>query len=134
MRMRFCTTLTIAALTMLGTDAVAYDLGNPDKLLSVEIHAFVSQGFLVSTANNYLAYSKTSSFESTEAGINFNKSLTDKLRVGLQLFGRKLGPLGDYSLKLDWFFLDYRLKDWLGLRAGRVKIPFGLYNDSSDID
>ena len=29
---------------------------------------------------------------------------------------------------------DYRFKDWLGIRAGRVKIPFGLYNDSSDVD
>jgi hypothetical protein len=24
--------------------------------------------------------------------------------------------------------------DWLGVRAGRVKLPFGLYNDSSDVD
>src|SRR2546428_14126980 len=96
MRMRLCTSLTVVALTMFGQNAGAYDLGNPDKLLSVEIHAFVSQGFMVSTANNYLAQSKTSSFEFTEGGINFNKSITAKLRVGLHLLGRRLGPLGDY--------------------------------------
>ena len=43
---------------------------------------------------------------------------------------------GDYVLNswADWFDLDYRWKDWLGLRAGRVKLPYGLYNDTSDID
>jgi hypothetical protein len=29
---------------------------------------------------------------------------------------------------LDWFYLDYRFTDWLGFRAGRLKIPYGLYN------
>src|SRR5207253_8304859 len=28
----------------------------------------------------------------------------------------------------------YRWRDWLGFRAGRVKVPFGLYNTTSDID
>ncbi len=35
---------------------------------------------------------------------------------------------------MDWFYLDYRFADWLGLRAGRTKIPFGLYNEVNDID
>jgi hypothetical protein len=35
---------------------------------------------------------------------------------------------------MDWFYLDYRIADWLGLRAGRVKIPFGLYNEMNDVD
>jgi hypothetical protein len=100
----------------------------------VEIHAFVSQGFIKTTDNNYLAKSERGSFELNEVGINFTKTLGDRLRLGLQLFSRDLGPIGDYKAKLDWFYLDYRLADWLGLRAGRVKLPFGLYNDINDID
>ena len=129
-----CRVLMVLTLLAVGPPAFAFDVGSPDKLLSVEVHAFVSQGVILTTDNNYLAKSKDFSFEFTEGGINFTKALTDKLRAGIQLFGRKLGPVGDYSLKLDWFYLDYRLKDWIGIRAGRVKIPFGLYNDSSDID
>jgi hypothetical protein len=105
-----------------------------DELLSIDIHGFVSQGYIRTTDNNFLAKSVRGSFELTEAGLNFTKPLTERLRAGLQLFSRKLGPQGDFSIKLDWFYLDYRWQDWLGFRAGRVKLPFGLYNDTSDVD
>jgi hypothetical protein len=101
---------------------------------ALAVHAFVSQGFVVSTDNNYLAESKHGSFELTEVGINFTKPLTDELRVGIQLFARDLGPLGNYEAQLDWFYIDYRWADWLGFRAGRVKLPFGLYNEINDVD
>lgn len=103
--------------------------------LPIEIHAFVSQGFIKTSSNNYLAEDSTKgSFEFSEVGINFSKQLTDRMRVGMQLFTHDLGPLGNYRTRFDWFYLDYRFWDWLGLRAGRTKLPFGLYNESSDID
>jgi hypothetical protein len=116
--------------------ATAAELGSPDAPLSVETHGFVSQGLIKTTANNYLAQSASDhgSLEFTQVGINFTSQLTDKLRVGVQLFAEKLGPVGTYSAKMDWFYLDYLWRDWLGMRAGRVKLPFGLYNDTSDID
>jgi hypothetical protein len=98
------------------------------------MHGFVSQGFIKTTENNYLARSKRGSFEFTEAGINFTKGLTDDIRVGLQLFAQDLGPMGNYQPRLDWAYLDWRPFSFLGLRAGRTKIPFGLYNDSADVD
>jgi hypothetical protein len=100
----------------------------------VQVHGFVSQGFIKTSANNYLANSERGSFEFTEVGINFTKEITDNFRVGAQLFARDLGPIGNYSAQFDWFYLDYRLFDWLGIRAGRTKLPFGLYNETSDID
>jgi hypothetical protein len=100
----------------------------------LQVHGFVSQGALLTSDNNYLARSERGSLEFTEAGINFTKTLDDRLSLGVQLFARDLGPEGNYSAKFDWLYLDYRWKDWLGVRAGRVKLPFGLYNDTSDID
>jgi hypothetical protein len=104
-----------------------------DRLVP-EVHGFVSQGFIKSTANNYLANSEQGSFEFTEVGINFTSQVTDRMRVGMQLFMRDLGPIGNYKPQFDWFYLDYRFFDWLGIRAGRTKIPFGLYNEINDID
>jgi hypothetical protein len=101
---------------------------------SLDVHGFVSQGFMLSSKNNYLTNSKRGSFELTEVGINFTKTITDDLTVGMQLFMRDLGPIGNYKPLFDWFYLDYHFRDWLGLRAGRTKLPFGLYNDQSDID
>jgi len=115
-------------------DASAQEEDSLASGVDLQFHGFVSQGFIYTTDNDYLAHSERGSFELTEVGFNASAELTDRLRVGMQLFARDLGPIGDYRATMDWFNLDYRWKDWLGLRAGRVKIPFGLFNDISDID
>jgi len=126
-------TLVVAMLAP--SSALALQLGDPDSLLSIDVHAFASQGFILTTSNNYLANDTThGSFQFSELGLNFTKDLTDRLRLGLQLFAEDIGPTGSYNATLDWFYVDYRWKDWLGLRVGRVKIPFGLYNEVNDID
>lgn len=122
------------AALVLARPASALDLGDQGSSVTLDVHGFVSQGFAKSTANDYLVNSSKGSFEMSEAGLNFTGQLTDRLRVGLQLFAYDLGTLGNYTERADWFYLDYRLKDWLGVRAGRVKLPFGLYSDISDID
>jgi hypothetical protein len=127
--------LLAAALTLAATPAGAVEIGSDGDLASVEVHAFASQGFILTTANNYINADTThGSFQFSEVGINFTKDVVDKLRLGVQLFAQDLGPTGNYNARMDWFYLDYRWRDWLGLRAGRVKVPFGLYNEINDID
>lgn len=101
----------------------------------LQVHAFASQGVIKSTKNNYLVrHSTRGSFELTEAAINFTQQLTDRLRTGLQLFTSQIGGVGDFRVQADWYYIDYRAADWLGIRAGRTKVPFGLYNEINDID
>ena len=106
-----------------------------DETKDIDVHGFLTQGFIKTTGDiNYLANSGLGSFDYTEAGISFTKQLDDNLRTGLQLLARDIGPDGDFEERLDWFYLDYHWADWLGLRFGRVKIPFGLYNETADVD
>ncbi len=101
----------------------------------IDIHGFVSQGFLKSNEYNYLTHdSKDGSFQYNEMAINFGKSLTDKLRIGVQLFSRDLGDVSNNKVTLDWAFGDYRFQDWMGFRAGRIKLPVGFYNETRDVD
>src|SRR5437870_10659659 len=131
--MRFV--LAVSALVLLAQrPAAAAGLTLPGQLAELQIHGFVSQGFLLTSANDYLAHSSHGSFEFSEVGVNFTLPATDRLTLRVQLFSRKLGPIGDYRATLDWYYLDYHWRDWLGIRAGRVKLPFGLYNDINDID
>jgi hypothetical protein len=106
---------------------------DPDEL---RVHGFVSQGYIKTTNHNYLGKTERAqgSFDFTEVGINFTQPLGDKLRVGLQLFAHDLGTFGNYSPQFDWYYLDYRAFDWLGIRAGKTKLPWGLYNESNDVD
>ncbi len=114
------------------SDAAAQELGN--SLADIEIHGFVSQGFIYTTDNQFLAESENGSFEFAEVGLNFTKQLTDEFRFGAQLFTRDLGPIGNYKASFDWFYADYRFFNWLGVRVGRYKLPFGLYNETRDVD
>ncbi len=119
------TGLAVAQLTA-GSPA-AEDMG-------VNIHGFVSQGYLSTTENNFVTDSKDGTFEFNETGINFGRELTDNLRFGLQLFARDFGDQGNNEIKLDWAYADYRIGDWMGIRFGQLKAPHGLYNETRDVD
>lgn len=125
--------LCALAVALAASGAAAQDTEVADPA-ALQIHGFVSPGFMLTTRNDYLPHSKEGTFEFTEVGINVTKELTDQLRAGVQLFARDLGRSGNYDVKADWFFLDYRFANWIGLRAGRIKVPFGLYNEVNDID
>ncbi|HEV7557538.1 MAG TPA: hypothetical protein VGO00_18870, partial [Kofleriaceae bacterium] len=101
---------------------------------SIEIHGFVSEGGFWSTDNDYIGKSSRGSLELFEVGLNVSTEVADRLRVGVQLFARNDGAFDDLSPRVDWAFLDYQWKPWLGLRAGIIKMPFGLYNEYTDID
>jgi hypothetical protein len=104
------------------------------SLPAVVFHGFVSEGGFVSTSNEFIGRSSRGSLELFEAGINMSTELTDRLRAGVQLFGRNVGAFDETSARIDWAFLDYRLLPGLGLRAGVIKMPFGLYNEYTDVD
>jgi hypothetical protein len=100
-----------------------------------QIHSFASQGFVYSNDNNYLTMETSKgSFALTDFGIGTSSQITNKLRIGAQFFSRNVGQLGNFSPELDWAFADFKFKDWIGLRGGKVKTVLGLYNDTQDME
>jgi hypothetical protein len=101
----------------------------------VQIHGFASQGFTYSNDNNYLTMNTSDgSFKFTDGGLNVSAPITDKLRVGAQVYIRSIGTLGQWHPDLDWAVVDYKFKNWFGVRAGKVKTTLGLYNDTQDME
>jgi len=101
----------------------------------VQIHGFASQGFVYTNDNNWLTMNTSQgSGAFTDFGINASTNVTDRLRIGAQLYDRNLGQLGEYHPSLDWAVVDYRFKSWFGIRGGKVKTTLGLYTDSQDLD
>jgi hypothetical protein len=101
---------------------------------SVQVHGFASQGFAYSNQNNYLSM-KTSegSFAFTDAGLNVSTRILSNFRVGAQVYTRNIGQLGNGRVSIDWATADYQFNEFFGVRAGKVKTAFGLYNDSQDV-
>lgn len=102
---------------------------------TVQVHGFASQGFAYTDQNNWLTmHSSEGSGAFTDFGANISSQITDKFRVGAQVYDRNLGNLGEWHPSLDWAFGDYRFKPWLGIRGGKVKTVLGLYNDTQDLE
>ena len=62
-----CLGLILSLLTVWGAPAGAAEIAG------IDIHGFISQGYLQSTDNNYLANTDKGTFEFNEAAINFSK-------------------------------------------------------------
>jgi hypothetical protein len=125
--------LLIGILTLALVTAVAV-AQSPDDL-NLQIHGFAAQAFVYSNANNYLAMNTSGgNSDWTEAAVNINAQVSDRLRVGAQLHYTRLGAFGAEEPTVDWALGDLNINQWMGLRAGKVKIRWGLYNDIQDYD
>ena len=98
------------------------------------VHGIISQGYLKSSEYNYLIPSEVGSFAYNEVLLNISASVSDNVRVGAQMMARNFGNEGNEDLVLDWAYGDYRMRDEFGIRVGKVKTPFGFYNQTRDVD
>src|SRR5271157_349294 len=102
---------------------------------TIQFHGFASQGFIYTNDNNWLTmHTSQGSGAFTDFGANASMQVTDKFRIGAQVYDRNLGNLGEWHPSLDWAFADYRFNPWFGVRGGKVKTVLGLYNDTQDLD
>jgi hypothetical protein len=126
-------TFIVVACAVPGTLQAQFNFAVDSR--QVQVHSFASQGFMYSNDNNYMSMpTSKGSFAFTDGGANISTQITDKFRVGAQLYIRNVGEFGQWHPQLDWALGSYKFTSWFGLRAGRVKTALGLYNDTQDMD
>ena len=102
--------------------------------LNIQVHGYAAQGFLYTTHNNiFFTNSSDGSPAWTEAALNVSAVPTPKLRIAVQARYYLLGNTGN-AIILDWAAGDYKVNDRFGVRFGKVKTPWGLFNETQDID
>jgi hypothetical protein len=127
----------IAPVVALVVGAVVTAAGAGAAELPPEIYVggFVSQGYLNTEDNDYLlADASDGSGEFNEAAVIVAAEPTDRIHVGIQLLSRDFGREESPSVVVDWAYGDWRWRDQLGFRAGKIKLPYGLYNQARDVD
>ncbi len=117
----------------LNTNCLSFELFD-----SVQIHGFASQTMFLTSGNNMFGPSISNpSFDFTELGINGSWSPMPNLLLSMQIISRRAGNGYDGSPNVDFGLLDYShfFEDdfKIGFRAGRIRIPYGLYNDTRDV-
>jgi hypothetical protein len=101
----------------------------------LQMHGFVSQGYLLTEGDNYLGPTTGGgTFDFNEFALNLTATPVDRLRLGVQIFARSIGNYGGDSPEIDWAYADYRFSETLGVTVGRFKITHGLYNEDRDLD
>jgi hypothetical protein len=126
--------ILMLCIVFTASSASAVEFGDISMGGDVDIHGFISQGYMKSTNNNFFAETEEGTSEFSEVGFNLGTDVSDKLHLGIQIFARKLGEFGKGDVEIDWAYGDYRWKDWLGVRAGKMKMPHGLHNATRDVD
>jgi hypothetical protein len=101
----------------------------------VQVHGSIQQGFVVSDNNNFLTMDTSDGTAAmTDGAFNVSTSVSKQFRIGAQLYTRNVGELGNGQVQFDWVYGDYKFNDNLGVRAGKVKTPLGLFNDTQDME
>ena len=100
----------------------------------IEFHGFASQGFIDSTGYNYLGSTKDGSLAFTELGLNASFNPFPRTRITAQAIAYDVGDAGKYDPILDYALAEYTFNDFIGIRAGRIQRPQGIYNDIQDVD
>lgn len=123
----------IRAAILLAAGATAARAQSMDDL-NLQVHGYATQGFIYTTNDNWnTTNSSDGSAAWTEAVVNVSVQPQSKLRIGVQARYFLLGNYGD-AISLDWAQADYKVNESFGVRAGKVKSPSGLLNETQDID
>ena len=114
--------------------AWANDLAGP----RYQVQGFAAQGLIGSTNNYFFGDSRNSvSTEFTEAGIHGSWQPLDALRLSGQVLYRHAGESDQDGLRLDYAQADWHFYQTdvtqLGIKFGKVKLPYGLYNETRDV-
>ncbi|RTE64957.1 hypothetical protein EH243_14890 [Amphritea opalescens] len=136
MSFKYLPALLVSGLSAWCSVSYADDADHADHDFSV--NGFITQGFFATDHNNvYGESSDHGSFDFHEIGLNTAYRFTPKLRGAVQVMSRQAGEVDNGEPKLDYALLDYRFTDSVeqavGVRVGRLKVPFGFYNETRDV-
>lgn len=111
----------------------AVELGN-----DIQIHGFLTQGYFLTSDNRMFGSSDMGgSFDFTESGLTALWSPKPDLRVAGQILFRRAGEGHEHDVEFDFGLVDYTFTSTpdylLGVRVGRIKNPYGFYNETRDV-
>jgi hypothetical protein len=119
-----------------GAAALAFAL--PAAAFDYQVHGFAEQGYLHSEGNDVGGDSRgPGTFQIFDVGVNGAADFGHGLLLSGQEVVRRSGDADNARLDVDFAQLDYRwwrsTAGHAGVRIGKVKIPYGFYNDTRDV-
>ncbi|MES1999932.1 MAG: hypothetical protein V4446_11520 [Pseudomonadota bacterium] len=125
---------TLLMLACISTATRALD-NLPD---GVQLHGFASQSLIGTDHNNFFGQTQDSaSLGFTELGANISWRINPKVQMSAQAISRRAGETDNGTPRLDYATLDLTAyadeTSRYGLYLGKIKNPYGLYNETRDV-
>ena len=121
----------LALACLLASPAVAQEEG-PEGWAKLSIHGYVSQAYAVSEEYPILGIPTGGTTDYRDLALQFRYDKDRKNAFVLQLRQERLGesPRRSDDVELDWAFYQYNVSDRLQVKAGRIPLPLGIFNEA----
>lgn len=88
------------------------------------INGFGNQDYRQTTSNDVSTATSNGTWNNNFLGLVGSAKINDKSRVWMQLQSNSMS-----QTRFTWMYIDYAFTDNLTAHAGRVKLPYGLFNE-----
>jgi hypothetical protein len=121
-----CALLMLSCVSFIQSTALAQKMEQ-----TVQLHGFGSWAYGNTDGNAYLSGSHNGRYDDAAFALNVVANVRDRLRVVAQPELRD--EEGETEVELDYAFAEWTFSDELKLRAGKVKLPFGISTEVFDV-
>ncbi|HEY0143841.1 MAG TPA: hypothetical protein VGF48_23340 [Thermoanaerobaculia bacterium] len=111
---------------------VAVGQQGPEWLSKLSIHGYISQAYAVSEDHQILGIPTDGTTDYRDLALQVRYDQDRKNAFVLQLRQERLGdsPRERDDVELDWVFYQRNVSDRLTLKAGRIPLPLGIFNEA----
>lgn len=119
---------TTKRLLALGVSATALGAGAAradDDIFT--LHGFGNQDVAKTSANTFEQAGPSATWENNFLGLVASARINDQSKLWVQLQDNSVE-----EARVTWMFVDYQINDNLSAQVGRIKFPYGIYNEYID--
>jgi hypothetical protein len=104
----------------------------PEWLSKFSLHGYISQAYAVSDDHEILGIPTDGTTDYRDLALQFRYDQDRKNTFVLQLRQERMGdsPRDRDDVELDWAFYQHNFSDRLKLKAGRIPLPLGIFNEA----
>ena len=131
-------TVRMVAIVAAAWAAHPYPLSAEDDGASgFTFHGALTQAYGRSDGETVLGIPERGTSDYRTVSLQFGYALGSSDRIVIQLAHERIGESPAmafrHDVELDWAFYEHRFSDAFGVKAGRVQIPRGIFNEIRDI-
>ena len=104
----------------------------PDWLSKFSVHGYLAQAYAVSDSQEILGISPEGTTEYRDVALQLRYDANRKNSVVAQLRHQRYGETerAEKAVELDWAFYQRNFSDRVAVKAGRIPLPLGIFNEA----